>query len=368
MINAGDMEPIKIAMLSMTHGHTRKYFQTLKGNPKFNWVAVSADTEREQEIFQKGNWGIPCYLDEQEMFDAHPDIEAIVMASANSKHLEQFRECTRRGIHILSMKIPSFDMEEYAEMQALVERSGIVCQVELEMHYNPVVTRLLEIVSQGDIGKIESVSATNITLSPVWAFPWQGSPDESYGKRVPLRGGDHRFRGGSLCDHPHVFDLIRWLTNSDFEYLYAQAGPNIRQDIEVEDTMLINGKMKDGTSFLFDPSWSRLEERLEVPGPGWEVYPKRMEVNVTISGENGVLFADCFGPNVYHNGVPNDRYTVQFTYFDEWIGLMDEFAGCIRNNQKPKINLAWHRQTIEAMNACYESIASDKIVPLQMNS
>ena len=27
--------------------------------------------------------------------------------------------------------------------------------------------------------------------------------------------------------------------------------------------MLINGKMKDGTSFLFDPSWSRLEERRE---------------------------------------------------------------------------------------------------------
>jgi predicted dehydrogenase len=122
--------------------------------------------------------------------------------------------------------------------------------------------------------------------------------------------------------------------------------------------------MKDGTSFLIDPSWSRLEERLEVPGPGWEVYPKRMEVNVTVSGEKGVLFADCFGPNVYHNGVPNDRYTVQYTYFDEWIGMMDEFAACVRNKTLPKINLEWHRKTIEAMNACYESISSNEIVPL----
>lgn len=358
------MKPIKIAMLSLTHGHTRKYYQTLKDNPKFEWLAVHAETEREKEIFMQGNWGIPCYLDEQEMYDAHPDIEAVVMASANSKHLRQFRECARRGIHILSMKIPTFDMDEYTEIEKLVEESGIVCQVELEMHYNPVVTRLYQIVAQGDLGQVESINATNITLSPVWAFPWQGSPEESYGKRIPLSPGDKRFRGGSLSDHPHVFDLIRWMTNNEFDYVYAEAGPNMRQDIEVEDTLLISGKMKNGTSFLFDPSWSRLEERLEVPGPGWEIYPKRMEVNVTVSGEKGVLFADCFGPNVYHNGVPNDRYTVQYTYFDEWIGMMDEFEECIRKGKTPKINLKWHRKTIEAMNACYESIALGRIVHL----
>ena len=83
-----------------------------------------------------------------------------------------------------------------------------------------------------------------------------------------------------------------------------------------------------------------------------------MEVNLIISGEKGVLACDCFGPNVYHNGAPNDRYTVQYTYFDEWIGLVDEFVDCIRNRKQPKINLKWHRQTIEAMNACYRSIST----------
>ena len=42
------------------------------------------------------------------------------------------------------------------------------------------------------------------------------------------------------------------------------------------------------------------------------------------------------GPNVYHNGAPNDRYTVQYTYFDEWGGLIDEFVDCIRNHKQPK--------------------------------
>lgn len=356
------MKPLKIAMLSLTHGHTRKYFQTLKDSPRLHWVAACAENDVVEQRFRRAVSDVPCYRDEAEMFDRHPKIEAVVLASANSEHLRQTRMCVERGIHILSMKIPTFDLGEYDEMIRLVEDAGLVCQIELELHYNPVVQRVKQQVASGAIGALRSVQATNITLSPVWAFPWQGVPELSYGSRVPLADGDQRFRGGALCDHPHVFDLIRWLTGSDFEHIYAEAAPNMRTDLEVEDLLLVNGKMRDGCTFLLDPSWSRLEERLEEPGPGWEVFPKRMEVNLTLGGERGSLMADCFGPNVYHNGAPLDRYTVQYTYFDEWIGLIDEFCDCIRHGRTPQINLRWHRRTIEAMNACYESITAGQPV------
>ena len=352
------MKPLKIAMLSLTHGHTRKYFQTLASSPKLDWVAACAKDEAVRDRFERAVQGVPCYRDEEEMFDRHPEIEAAVLASANSEHLRQVEACARRGIHVLSMKIPTFDLAEYDRMIESVEEAGVVCQIELELHYNPVVRRVKRLVADGAVGRILSMQATNITLSPVWAFPWQGSPEESYGSRVPLSDGDSRFRGGALCDHPHVFDLIRWLTGSDFESIYADVAPNMRTDLEVEDLLLVNGRMADGCTFLLDPSWSRLEERLPEPGPGWEVFPKRMEVNLTIGGERGTLVADCFGPNVYHNGAPNDRYTVQYTYFDEWIGLVDEFVDCVRVGRTPQINLRWHRRTIEAMNACYRSIAA----------
>lgn len=350
------MKPVKIAMMSLTHGHTRKYYQTLLENAKLDWVASCAEDPPAKAVYDLYKTGVPCYLNAEEMFRRHPDIEAVVLASANDRHLEQVLDCAERGVHILSMKIPSFDMQAYDRMIEAVDRAGIVCQIELEMHYNPVVRRLKQLIADGTIGKILSVQATNITLSPVWAFPWQGVPEASYGSRVPLKPGDPRFRGGALCDHPHIFDLIRHLTGSDFDFVYSSAGPNLRRELEVEDMLLVNGKMTDGTVFLFDPSWSRMEERLKVPGPGWEVFPKRMEVNVTVTGEKGTLVCDCFGPNVYHNGAPNDRYTVQYTYFDEWIGMIDEFVGCIREHRQPLINLRWHRQTIQTMNACYESI------------
>lgn len=358
------MKPLKIAMMSMTHGHTRKYYQVLMENPKLDWVAVSTANEEVKQVFLNKVKGIPCYDSETQMLDEHPEIEAVVLASENSEHLRQMKLCAESGIHILSMKIPTFDMREYDEMLRIIEKNKVVCQIELELHYNPVVKRLKELAEAEQIGKMLSFQATNITLSPVWAFPWQGVPEKSYGKRVSIKGGDHRFRGGALCDHPHIFDMIREITNSEFDTIFAQVAPNIRPDLEVEDMLTVTGKMKNRIIFSLDPSWSKMEERIKVPGPGWEVFPKRMEVNIIINGERGAIITDCFGPNVYHNGAPNDRYTVRYTYFDEWVGLIDEFVDNIRNNKLPKINLNRHRKTIEAMNACYESIQSGMPVKL----
>ena len=81
------MKPLKIAMMSMTHGHTRKYYQTLMDNPKLDWVAVATANDEVKQIFLNSVQGIPCYDSELEMLDAHPEIEAVVLASENADHL-----------------------------------------------------------------------------------------------------------------------------------------------------------------------------------------------------------------------------------------------------------------------------------------
>ena len=39
------------------------------------------------------------------------------------------RLCADRGIHILSMKIPTFDMDEYDQMIPLCEEKGVIYQI-----------------------------------------------------------------------------------------------------------------------------------------------------------------------------------------------------------------------------------------------
>ena len=358
------MRQVNMAISSLTHAHVRKYYQTLHDNEKLNWVAVSCEDPSIARHFESLGYGVPVYPSTEEMLRAHPEIEGVVVASENYRHFEDMALCCRYHKNMLSMKIPTFDLEQYDRMIQMVKEADVICQVELEMHYNPTARRALELVRSGAIGRVISFNATNITLSPVWAFPWQGVPEKSYGSRVPLKPGDPRFRGGALSDHPHIFDMLRWMTGSDYEYVFADVADNIRA-IQEEDLLYVTGRMKNGCQFLLDPSWSRLEEKLERPGPGWEVFPKRMEVNYSIVGTDGVIQADCFGPNVYFNGGPNNRYTIQYTYFDEWIGMMDEFYDCILQHKKPRIDLEWHRQTVEAMVRCYESIATGQ--PVYMN-
>lgn len=351
------MRQINVAISSLTHAHVRKYYQTLHDNAKLNWVAVSCADKDIADHFKTLGFDVPVYESTEQMFIEHPEIEGVVVASENCNHYADMELCCKYKKNILSMKIPTFDMEEYDRMIRMVNEAGVFCQVELEMHYNPTTRRVMDLVKSGAIGEIISFNATNITLSPVWAFPWQGVPEISYGKRVALKPGDDRFRGGALSDHPHIFDTLRWITDSEYDYVFADVADNIR-DICEEDVLYVTGRMKNGVKFLLDPSWSRHEEKIKRPGPGWETFPKRMEVNYSIVGTKGVIQADCFGPNVYFNGGPNNRYTVQFSYFDEWIGMMDEFYDCIVNHKQPKINLEWHKKTVEAMNAAYDSIAT----------
>ena len=97
------MKLLKIAMMSLTHGHTRKYYQTLRDNPKLDWVAVCAEEKAARDVYALYQTGVPCYDSAEAMFAAHPDIEAVVLASANDKHMMakwlvlNFPECSARA-------------------------------------------------------------------------------------------------------------------------------------------------------------------------------------------------------------------------------------------------------------------------------
>ena len=179
------MRQVNMAISSLTHAHVRKYYQTLHDNAKLNWVAVSCADPEIAEHFKTLGFDVPVYSSTEQMLQEHPEIEGVVVASENNRHFEDMQLCCKYHKNILSMKVPTFDLEEYDRMIQMVKEADVICQVELEMHYNPTARRALELVRSGAIGEVISFNATNITLSPVWAFPWQGVPEISYGKRFP---------------------------------------------------------------------------------------------------------------------------------------------------------------------------------------
>ena len=128
------IKPINYAILSCVHGHAT---QDIKWNdsPLYELVGVTQAANYQGDHLSGGlPKDVPIYRSEEALYAAHPDLEAVVIGSENSEHARQTIDAANRGLHTISMKVPTLDMDEYRAMMEAVERNHVICRVELEMH------------------------------------------------------------------------------------------------------------------------------------------------------------------------------------------------------------------------------------------
>lgn len=371
------VEKVKVAVMGLENGHCVSILQGMINCEFCQVVAVSVvpgvclSTRQSRSGVNMKELGIDVYYDDEEMLNAHPEIQGCALTGSNRKHMKQFRLCAERGIHMISMKVPTLCMEEYDEMLRLQEKYKVLVHTELEMRWRASIERLKEIVASGKIGKVESFIAYNYSHDPIWWEHWMDIPEESYGRRVPIRPNASVFRGGALTDHPHIFDVMTYIFNSDIESVYAEAAPNMRDGAETEDMVYVTGRMKNGIVFSLDPSYANREKEL-ARSPGstdWIKYPKTVQVDIQMNGTEGSIIADVYGADNIETIQPNDVYMV--TDYEVKLPLASkkfiiDFVKSIRNPEKflPQVNFRDHKKTMLVVNAAYESIYTGKVVKI----
>jgi predicted dehydrogenase len=365
------MIPVNIVVAGSANPHVPGYLKGACRNSFLNYIAVADHDEKRLEDDKEyiGDYPeVKFYLDWHEMLDSHPEAEAVIIGSDNKNHLEIFREAIKRKLHIYSMKVVSMDEAECEEMRSLAKNYDKVIQVELELHFSPQFKYAKQLIEQGKLGKIESIYLTNVSQSPINYFPDWGDPELSYGKRVPIKPGAKVCRGGGLTDHPHPFDMIRWITGREFKKVFALSSKNQRKSLQVEDHVAITGELDDGTKIFINPSYSNLEEEVNARRLLW---PKSLECNLKITGSKGYYAADYFDKHVYvvgNNHASPDRLIVEGTgkaRLDEYDSMLGCFVTCIRGKrEKPESTLEDGIAAVKVMNATYESIYHNKEIIL----
>ena len=312
---------------------------------------------------------IKFYADYLEMFAAHPEAEAVMIGSDNIDHFAMFKEAVKRKLHIYMMKVISMDEGECREMVEIGNRYDRVVQCELELHFNPQFALARKLVQSGAFGEIKSVYLTNISQSPCNYFPNWGDPVLSYGKKVAIRPGADYYRGGAITDHPHPYDLIRWIFGREFRTVSAMSAPNQRAHLAVEDHAAITGELDNGIKYFINPSYSNLEEKVATRRLLW---PKSLECNLKITGTKGYFAADYFDRHVYivgNNYVSPDRLIVDGTprlanLPDD--SLIGSFIATIAGRRaRPETTLADSYAAVRVMNAAYDSISTGKVILLE---
>ena len=364
------MKKINILVAGTANPHIPFYLDGRRdGISELNFLAVSDhDAKRlgQARESMKEMSGVSFYLDWRDMFDAHPEAEAVIIGSDNKHHFEIFKEAVKRRLHIYSMKVISMNEAECEEMLKLAKDYDKVIQIELELHFSPQFRYAKKLVEQGKLGKIESIYLTNISQSPINYFPDWGDPELSYGKTVPMKPGSKICRGGGLTDHPHPFDLIRWISGHEFKKVFAVSAKNQRDHLRVEDHVAITGELDDGTKVFINPSYSNLEEKVPTRRLLW---PKSLECNLKITGSKGYYATDFFDKHVYvvgNNYVSPNRLIVNGSNrikFDN--GMMGCFIDCIRGERdKPESTLEDGIAAVKVMNAAYESVYHNCVVEI----
>lgn len=185
------------------------------------------------------------HLSYRDMIKMH-DLDAAVIAAPNHLHKEISIYCMKRGIDVLVEKPISHSINDAVRMGRVARKYGRVLMVGHIERFNPVVTKIKELIGKGRLGPIYLVNT-------VRAGP--------YPKRL-------RNIGVLIDLAVHDVDIIRYLA-SDIRRIYSQLIMSNGQAIYCKSLFTLSNNARGSCEF----SW---------------VSPKRART-ISIYGANGIL-------------------------------------------------------------------------------
>lgn len=154
---------------------------------------------------------------------ADPTVEAAIVLTPPSSHLDVSRTCLEAGKHVLVEKPLELTSARGAELVAAGRKSGKIFGVVLQHRFRPASLRLKAVLDSGELGSIEA----GFLQVPWWR------PQAYYDE--PGRGTLKRDGGGVLLTQAiHSLDLFRSLVGVS-KVVAAQARTTALHRMETED-------------------------------------------------------------------------------------------------------------------------------------
>lgn len=177
--------------------------------------------------------------------DALPDV--VVLATPIHTHLPLARAAMEAGIDVLLEKPTTASLAEHAELAAVVERTGRLCQVGFQTFGSHALPAVVDMIARGEVGQVTGIGAvgTWVRTAAYWArSPWAGR----------RRMGDRAVVDGVVTNPlAHAVATALWVggarASTDIAYVNTdlwRANP-----IEADDTSSLRAVGTDGTRYGF---------------------------------------------------------------------------------------------------------------------
>ncbi|HEV8547145.1 MAG TPA: Gfo/Idh/MocA family oxidoreductase [Candidatus Limnocylindrales bacterium] len=157
--------------------------------------------------------------------------DAVVIAAATTAHAELIQAAIDRRIPTFCEKPLAADLPATLAVAEAIDRSGVPFQLGFQRRFDAGYREARRLVESGELGTLYAFRLAGHDPAP---------PHESY---IPASGG--LFRDFSI----HDFDVLRWMTGTEVEEIYADGGvrgfPVFAKYNDV-DTAVATFRMADG--------------------------------------------------------------------------------------------------------------------------
>lgn len=185
-------------------------------------VAV-CDNKKDRADASAKLFNCKAYYDYEEMIDTEK-LDVVHVCTPHYMHPPMTIYALEHGCHVMTEKPMSVEFNDTVAMVEAAERTEKTLGVIFQNRYNPGSVLAKKILDSGELGKILGAKM-NVT--------WMRT-DEYYSKSDWKGTWDKE--GGVMIDQAiHTMDLLRWLVNSEIEYVDCYLDNRTHHIIEVED-------------------------------------------------------------------------------------------------------------------------------------
>ncbi len=169
----------------------------------------------------------------------HPDVNVVIIATPDQMHAEHIKACFEAGKHVMCEKPLALTREEIVEIVKMCEEYpdckfmiGQICR------FTPSFVLAKQYIDEGKLGDLYFVEG-EYAHDYLHMFEAHENDEEPYWRLDPKRNG---VVGGGC----HTVDLLRWLTDSDPEEVFAYGSHKLLPMVPYDDANVALLKFPNG--------------------------------------------------------------------------------------------------------------------------
>jgi len=291
-------------------------------------------------------FGVPVYQDLADLLTREkPD--GVILATPNQAHRSGAELCLRAGVPVLVEKPVADSLAAAHALCAVAEETGVPVLVGHHRRHSAAIARARQILIDGQIGRLVTVSGSSWFLKPADYF------DVAWRRQAGA--------GPILINLIHDIDLMRFLCG-EVEAVQAMAS-NAQRGFAVEDSAAILLRFANGALGLFGVSDSAASPwSWELTSGENRAYPRTDQQCYRFAGSEGALSLPDL--TLWRYGAKPSWFEpilsapVGYQDHDPLIRQLAHFCAVIRGETVPIIDAADATRSLAVLDAIQRAVQS----------